>query len=178
MWWWCKTRDAQLSPALSLAKILIKSIYSTLPRLTIIMSSRLLTSFRSLSLNVSRTPLSRALATVSDTPAASTSAGTTSGEHQWQTRPARKLTAKERATPGRVPLNAPTPEGHLRPHLGVEVSPNHGLYGFFRTVKDEITGVSSYETIEPKHKTNDYSGEHIPKSYSIYGRLNSVYVCR
>lgn len=139
------------------------------------MSSRLLTSFRSLALNVSRTPLSRTLATVSDTPAASTSA---SGGHQWQTRPPRKLTAKERAIPSRVPLNAPTPEGHLRPHLGVEVNSNHGLYGFFRTVKDDITGVSHYETVEPSHKTNDYSGEHISASNPVYNPLKYIFVCR
>ena len=136
------------------------------------MSSRLLTSFRSLSLNVSRNPLSRTLATVSDTPAASTSTGPASGEHQWQTRPARKPTAKERATPGRVPLNAPTPQGHLRPHLGVDVNPNHGLYGFFRTVKDEVTGAPHYETIEPRHKTNDYSGEWTIRSNAVYHWLN------
>ncbi|KAG9078418.1 54S ribosomal protein L4 mitochondrial [Ceratobasidium sp. 370] len=123
------------------------------------MSPRLLTSLRCLSLNSSRTPLLRTFATVSETPAASTSKpNPAETEHKWQTRPPRKLTAKERAIPGRVKFDAQTPEGHLRPHLEIEVNPNHGLYGFFRLVKDDVTGISSYETLVPKHRTNDYSG--------------------
>ncbi|KAG8680168.1 54S ribosomal protein L4 mitochondrial [Ceratobasidium sp. 394] len=123
------------------------------------MSSRLLTSMRCLSLNSSRTPLLRTFATVSDTPPASNSTPEPANtEHKWQTRPPRKLTAKERAIPGRVKLDAQTPEGHLRPHLDIRVNPNHGLYGFFRQVKDDVTGISSYETLVPSHRTNDYSG--------------------
>ncbi|KAG8754597.1 54S ribosomal protein L4 mitochondrial [Ceratobasidium sp. 428] len=125
------------------------------------MSSRLLTSARCLLLNISRTPLLRTLATVSETTPPSASASTSKSnepEHEWQTRPPRKLTARERAIPGRVKLDAETPEGHLRPHLDIKVNPNHGLYGFFRQAVDEVTGVSSYETLTPKHKTNDYSG--------------------
>jgi hypothetical protein len=40
--------------------------------------------------------------------------------------------------------------GRLRPHLGIEVNPNHGLYAFFRKTGDEFSpeGVR-YETIEP-----------------------------
>lgn len=41
---------------------------------------------------------------------------------------------------------AKTPAGHLRPHLGVEVNPNHGLYGFFRRVEKD--GKVDYETVE------------------------------
>ncbi|KAG8730276.1 54S ribosomal protein L4 mitochondrial [Ceratobasidium sp. 414] len=123
------------------------------------MSPHLLTSMRCLSLNSFRTPLLRTFATVSETPAASTSKPEPAEtEHKWQTRPPRKLTAKERAIPGHVKLDAETPEGHLRPHLGVEVNPNHGLYGFFRQVKDDVTGISSYEALVPSHRTNDYSG--------------------
>ena len=41
----------------------------------------------------------------------------------------------------------PTPEGSLRPHYGVEVNPNHGLYGFFRRVEKD--GKVEYMTVEP-----------------------------
>lgn len=49
------------------------------------------------------------------------------------------------------------PEGPLRPHLGVEVNPNHGLWAFFRK-KVGKDGVQIYETIEQKDNTVDYSG--------------------
>jgi len=49
------------------------------------------------------------------------------------------------------------PEGPLRPRLGVEVNPNHGLWAFFRK-KVGKDGVEIYETIEPKEKAVDYSG--------------------
>ena len=49
------------------------------------------------------------------------------------------------------------PEGPLRPHLGVEVNPNHGLWAFFRK-KVGKDGVSSYETLETKDPVVDYSG--------------------
>ncbi|CEL58516.1 54S ribosomal protein L4, mitochondrial OS=Neosartorya fumigata (strain ATCC MYA-4609 / Af293 / CBS 101355 / FGSC A1100) GN=mrpl4 PE=3 SV=1 [Rhizoctonia solani AG-1 IB] len=127
------------------------------------MASRLLVSLRSLSLSVPRRSLIRGLATISDAPStpASTSDNTPTAPsltHQWQSRPARKLSAKRRAIPSRVSPPAETPEGHLRPSLEVEVNPNHGLYGFFRAVRDEVSGVTSYETIVPRHRVNDYSG--------------------
>ncbi|KAF8755262.1 Mitochondrial 39-S ribosomal protein L47 (MRP-L47) [Rhizoctonia solani] len=127
------------------------------------MTSRLLVSLRSLSLNTSGRSLVRGLATVSDTPesAPSTSdkpASTPSLTHQWQPRPARKLSARRRAIPPHVSPPAETPEGHLRPNLQVEVNDNHGLYGFFRAVRDEVSGVVDYETIVPRHRVNDYSG--------------------
>ncbi|KAI0086517.1 mitochondrial 39-S ribosomal protein L47 (MRP-L47)-domain-containing protein [Irpex rosettiformis] len=37
--------------------------------------------------------------------------------------------------------------GALRPHLGVEIDPNHGLWGFFR--KQTEDGVTKVETVEP-----------------------------
>lgn len=40
----------------------------------------------------------------------------------------------------------PTPEGHLRPHRGIEIDPNHGLYGFFRRVEKD--GKADYDTLE------------------------------
>ncbi|CAE6351452.1 unnamed protein product [Rhizoctonia solani] len=127
------------------------------------MTSRLLVSLRSLSLSAPRQSLLRGLATVSEAPGSSlpTSDKTTtipSPTHQWQSRPARKLSAKRRAIPSRVSPPADTPIGHLRPDLKVEVNPNHGLYGFFRAVRDEVSGLTSYETIVPKHRVNDYSG--------------------
>ncbi|QRV77811.1 Mitochondrial 39-S ribosomal protein L47 (MRP-L47) [Ceratobasidium sp. AG-Ba] len=119
------------------------------------MPSRLLVSFRRLSLNPTRSSLCRTLATVVPDSSAATSSKPSSPE--WQTRPPRKLTAKERAIPGRVKLEAETPDGHLRPHLGIKVNPNHGLYGFFRQVRND-DGTMRYETLEEKHRTNDWSG--------------------
>ncbi|CAE6483773.1 unnamed protein product [Rhizoctonia solani] len=122
------------------------------------MSSRLLVSLRSL---VPGTPrrIIRGLATVSDTPNASSATDkSTSTPHQWQQRPARKPSAKQRAIPSRVSPRAETPPGHLRPDLKVDVNPKHGLYGFFRAVRDEVSGVLNYETMVPRHRVNDYSG--------------------
>ncbi|EUC54596.1 ribosomal protein subunit L4 [Rhizoctonia solani AG-3 Rhs1AP] len=123
------------------------------------MSSRLLVALRSLTPSVSRR-LIRGLATVSDNPDASSSTPdrSTSTAHQWQQRPARKPSAKQRAIPSRVSPLAETPPGHLRPDLHVDVNPDHGLYGFFRAVRDEVSGVLDYETIVPRHRVNDYSG--------------------
>ncbi|KAI0801817.1 mitochondrial 39-S ribosomal protein L47 (MRP-L47)-domain-containing protein, partial [Irpex lacteus] len=39
-------------------------------------------------------------------------------------------------------------EGALRPHLGVEVDPDHGLWAFFRR-KTADDGTTKYETVEP-----------------------------
>ncbi len=47
--------------------------------------------------------------------------------------------------------------GPLRPHLGIEVNPNHGIYGFFRKkVGDD--GEVKYETLEPVDFTHAMSG--------------------
>ena len=47
-------------------------------------------------------------------------------------------------------------DGALRPHLGIEVNPNHGLYGFFRRKeKDEKV---TYDTVEQADLTSDKSG--------------------
>ena len=47
-------------------------------------------------------------------------------------------------------------EGALRPHLGVEVNPNHGLFAFFR--RKEKDGVVTYDTVEPLDTLHDKSG--------------------
>ena len=49
------------------------------------------------------------------------------------------------------------PEGPLRPHSGVEVNPNHGLWAFFRKNGGK-DGMQTYETIEAKANAVDYSG--------------------
>ena len=49
------------------------------------------------------------------------------------------------------------PDGPLRPHSGVEVDPNHGLWAFFRK-KVEKDGMVTYETLEAKDNAVDYSG--------------------
>ncbi|KAF9649958.1 MRP-L47-domain-containing protein [Thelephora ganbajun] len=48
-------------------------------------------------------------------------------------------------------------EGPLRPHLGVEVNPNHGLWALFRK-KVGKDGMQSYETLEANDSVTDYSG--------------------
>ena len=48
-------------------------------------------------------------------------------------------------------------DGRLRPHLGIEVNPNHGLYAFFRK-KTEENGDVVYETLEPLELPQDNSG--------------------
>ncbi|KAH9854679.1 MRP-L47-domain-containing protein [Lenzites betulinus] len=47
-------------------------------------------------------------------------------------------------------------DGPIRPHLGIEVNPNHGLYAFFR--RDEKNGQVSYETVEPLNVLTTNSG--------------------
>ncbi|KAI9058360.1 MRP-L47-domain-containing protein [Trametes sanguinea] len=49
-----------------------------------------------------------------------------------------------------------TEDGPLRPHLGIEVNPNHGLYAFFR--RKEKDGKVWYDTVEPADVVNDKSG--------------------
>ena len=49
------------------------------------------------------------------------------------------------------------PSGALRPHLGVEVNPNHGLWAFFRKAVGK-DGAVTYETLEAKDDIVDYSG--------------------
>jgi len=61
------------------------------------------------------------------------------------------------------------PEGPLRPHLGVEVNPNHGLWAFFRK-KVGKGGVQSYETIEAKNSAVDYSG-------TLLSMLSALHSC-
>ena len=69
--------------------------------------------------------------------------------------------ATEAALPSTSAANAVSsgrdPEGPLRPHLGVEVNPNHGLWAFFRKTVGK-DGVESYETLEKKDSAVDYSG--------------------
>ena len=56
-----------------------------------------------------------------------------------------------------APASSSAPSGGpLRPHLGIEVNPNRGLYAFFR--KKEKDGKVSYETVEPADMTADKSG--------------------
>ena len=44
----------------------------------------------------------------------------------------------------------------MRPHLGIQVNPNHGLYAFFR--RKEKEGNVRYETVEPSDVVSDKSG--------------------
>ncbi|KAF9791146.1 mitochondrial 39-S ribosomal protein L47 (MRP-L47)-domain-containing protein, partial [Thelephora terrestris] len=48
-------------------------------------------------------------------------------------------------------------EGPLRPHLGIEVNPNHGLWAFFRKTVGK-DGVLSRVALEKKDNTVNYSG--------------------
>ncbi len=47
-------------------------------------------------------------------------------------------------------------DGALRPHLGIEVNPNHGLYAFFR--RKEKDGQVTYDTAEPVDIKSNKSG--------------------
>lgn len=62
--------------------------------------------------------------------------------------------------------SAGNPEGPLRPHLGVEVSPNHGLWAFFRKAVGK-DGEQSYETIEKKNDAVHYSGTSLIYSIDV-----------
>ncbi|TFK84109.1 MRP-L47-domain-containing protein [Polyporus arcularius HHB13444] len=46
--------------------------------------------------------------------------------------------------------------GALRPHLGIEVNPDHGLWAFFR--RKEKDGKVTHETVEPVDVVHDKSG--------------------
>lgn len=63
-----------------------------------------------------------------------------------------------------------TPEGHFRPHLGVNVDPNHGLYGFFRRIEKD--GRVDYETVEIReHSRLGSSTSHLGLIYSEASEL-------
>ena len=47
-------------------------------------------------------------------------------------------------------------KGSSRPSFGIEVDPNHGLYGFFR--RTEKDGEVEYQTLEANMRTNTASG--------------------
>ena len=64
------------------------------------------------------------------------------------------------------------PEGPLRPHLGVAVNPNHGLWSFFRKTVGK-DGAVAYETLEAKDDTVDYSGAFLLRPGCSHLRLAS-----
>lgn len=51
-------------------------------------------------------------------------------------------------------------DGPLRPHLGIQVNPNHGLYAFFRKKVGE-DGEVSYDTVEPTDHTTRNTGAYV-----------------
>ncbi|KAI0754970.1 mitochondrial 39-S ribosomal protein L47 (MRP-L47)-domain-containing protein [Daedaleopsis nitida] len=59
-------------------------------------------------------------------------------------------------TPTSASKTAEEDGGPLRPHLSIEVNPNHGLYGFFR--RKEKDGIVSYDTLEHTDPISDKSG--------------------
>jgi len=69
--------------------------------------------------------------------------------------------ATEAALPSTSSANPVTsagdPEGALRPRLGVEVNPNHGLWAFFRKTVGK-DGMQKYEALEKKDEAVHYSG--------------------
>ena len=62
------------------------------------------------------------------------------------------------------------PEGPLRPHLGVEVNPNHGLWSFFRKTVGK-NGAVAYETLEAKDDTVDYSGAFLLRQEVLFTEM-------
>jgi len=59
--------------------------------------------------------------------------------------------------PGYQPPTRKSKGDALRPHLGVEVDPNHGLWAFFR--KKEVDGDMKYESLESRDAFQDDPGE-------------------
>jgi len=86
--------------------------------------------------------------------------------HGVRVHPAKSY-ATEAALPSTSPANpinlvgkgkkTVAPVGPLRPHLGIEVNPNHGLWAFFRKTAGK-DGVLSYVALEKKDNTVNYSG--------------------
>ena len=68
------------------------------------------------------------------------------------------------------------PEGPLRPHLGVEVNPNHGLWAFFRK-KVGTDGVQTYETLEERDNSVDHSGVFLFMTGTSDSTLCLPYTC-
>ncbi|KIJ17687.1 hypothetical protein PAXINDRAFT_167675 [Paxillus involutus ATCC 200175] len=62
----------------------------------------------------------------------------------------RPLDVLEGCTP---PGLADSKTSQKRPHLGIEVDPNHGLWAFFR--KKEVDGVVKYETMEARESLTE-----------------------
>ena len=83
------------------------------------------------------------------------------------------LPSTSSSDPATTARKSDVPEGPLRPHLGVEVNPNHGLWAFFRR-KVEKGGELSYETIETRDQATHYSGTFLllPKLW-LYVLLSS-----
>jgi large subunit ribosomal protein L47 len=59
--------------------------------------------------------------------------------------------------PGYQPPTRKSKGAALRPHLGVEVDPDHGLWAFFR--KKERDGEIKFESLEPRDTFQDDPGE-------------------
>ncbi|TBU43588.1 mitochondrial 39-S ribosomal protein L47 (MRP-L47)-domain-containing protein [Dichomitus squalens] len=68
----------------------------------------------------------------------------------------RRLATHVPAVASAASSSTPSSDGPLRPHLGIEVNPEHGLYAFFR--KKEKDGKPYYDTVEPMDMTADQSG--------------------
>lgn len=60
----------------------------------------------------------------------------------------------------------------MRPHLGVEVNPNHGLWPFFRKMVGKDRAVT-YETLEARDSSVDYSGAFLLRPRCLVSRLAS-----
>ncbi|KAF9220961.1 MRP-L47-domain-containing protein [Gyrodon lividus] len=63
------------------------------------------------------------------------------------------LEAPEGHTPASIAANPDSTASPKRPHLGIEVDPNHGLWAFFR--KKEVDGVAKYETMEARESLTE-----------------------
>ncbi|EPQ54446.1 MRP-L47-domain-containing protein [Gloeophyllum trabeum ATCC 11539] len=114
------------------------------------------------------TPSSRYFASVVETvttqsaplppPGPTTSSDTANRSLVRSTRNGRKLKRAGALVEGNTSPQAHLVEGGpLRPHLGVEVDPNHGLYAFFRKKVDK-DGQVQYESIEAADMSADPSG--------------------
>ncbi|KAN0087451.1 Mitochondrial 39-S ribosomal protein L47 (MRP-L47) domain containing protein [Tylopilus felleus] len=56
-------------------------------------------------------------------------------------------------TPPAPPASSSVVKSQKRPHLGIKVDPNHGLWAFFR--KKEVDGVVKHETLEARESLTE-----------------------
>lgn len=84
-------------------------------------------------------------------------------------------------TPPAPPASSSVVKSQKRPHLGIKVDPNHGLWAFFR--KKEVDGVVKHETLEARESLTE-SGAchlgciHVARADSLWTGRTTLACCR